>query len=156
MAGAFGSVAFAGAAGTGSIAFCFVGAIASTSAAGLSSRRPLKAAWRIEPSPVHPANSISATSVGSSQCALRVSAGSVLRSNGVLSRAAAFSLGMMAATVLAEKPVPMRPTKASLSSRNTPPSSERNLPPVSVQPPSTTSCVGRHLALVQLSERPER
>src|ERR1700681_3989476 len=36
----------------------------STSLAGLSSRRPLNAAWRTMPSPVQPANSISATSSG--------------------------------------------------------------------------------------------
>ena len=35
----------------------------STSDAGLSSRSPLKAAWRTMPSPVQPANSISATSL---------------------------------------------------------------------------------------------
>ena len=43
------------------------GVSASTSAAGLSSRRPLNAAWRIAPSPVKPANSISATSSGLTQ-----------------------------------------------------------------------------------------
>ena len=41
---------------------------ASTSSAGLSSRNPLKAAWRTMPAPVHPANSISATSSGLTQC----------------------------------------------------------------------------------------
>ena len=40
------------------------GVSVSTSAAGLSSRSPLNAAWRTMPSPVQPANSISATSSG--------------------------------------------------------------------------------------------
>jgi hypothetical protein len=43
------------------------GVSASTSSAGLSSRRPLNAACRTWPSPVQPANSISATSSGFSQ-----------------------------------------------------------------------------------------
>ncbi len=43
---------------------------ASTSSAGLSARSPLKAAWRTLPSPVKPANSISATSSGRAQCML--------------------------------------------------------------------------------------
>ena len=44
------------------------GISATTSLAGLSSRRPLNAACRIFPSPVNPAYSISATSSGRSQC----------------------------------------------------------------------------------------
>src|SRR5512146_1692964 len=40
---------------------------AATSRAGLSARNPLKAAWRTTPAPVHPANSISATSSGFTQ-----------------------------------------------------------------------------------------
>ena len=43
---------------------------ASTSSAGLSSRKPLKEAWRTMPAPVQPANSISATSSGRAQCML--------------------------------------------------------------------------------------
>src|SRR5262245_1631915 len=41
---------------------------ATISPAGLSVRRPLKAACRTLPSPVQPANSISATSSGRAQC----------------------------------------------------------------------------------------
>ena len=45
-----------------------------TSAAGLSSRRPRKLAWRSTPSPVNSAKATSATSFGSTQCAPRTAA----------------------------------------------------------------------------------
>jgi hypothetical protein len=46
-----------------------------TAAAGLSSRRPLKAAWRTMPAAVQPANSISATSSGRTQWMLAADRG---------------------------------------------------------------------------------
>src|SRR4051812_27110045 len=46
------------------------GVSATMSSAGLSVRSPLNAAWRTLPSPVQPANSISATSSGRAQCML--------------------------------------------------------------------------------------
>src|SRR5260221_7042769 len=55
---------------------------AITSSAGLSCRKPLNAAWRILPSSVQPANSISATSSGFNQWTSRVFAGTSLPPNG--------------------------------------------------------------------------
>ena len=54
------------------------------------------------------------------------------------------------------KPVPTRPTWTKWSPRLTPTIRERNCPPVSVQAPMTTSWPARHLALVQVSLRPDR
>ena len=85
---------------------------ASTSSAGLSWRSPLNAACRILPPSVQPANSISATSSGFSQCTSRVLRGASLPPNGLLSEAAAFSAGMIRLTVSWPKPVPTMPTKA--------------------------------------------
>src|SRR3954454_19897296 len=106
------------------------------------------------PPSVHPANSTSATSSGFSQCTSRVFFGASLPPNGLLSDAAAFNDGMMRRTTSCPKPVPTRPTKARCPPRYTPPISERNLPLVVFQPPSTTSCPPRILVLVQLSVRP--
>ena len=60
---------------------------ASTSSAGLSCRSPLNAACRTLPPSVQPANSISATSSGFSQCTSRVFFGASLPPNGLLSGA---------------------------------------------------------------------
>ena len=57
---------------------------AFTSPAGLSWRSPLNAACRILPPSVKPANSISATSSGFSQCTSRVLRGASLPPNGTL------------------------------------------------------------------------
>ncbi len=88
------------------------GLSASTSSAGLSWRSPLNAACRMFPASVKPANSISATSSGFSQCTSLVLRGAFLPPNGLLSAAAAFSTGMMRLTLSCPKPVPTIPTKA--------------------------------------------
>ncbi len=90
--------------------FFIDGFSAITSSAGLSCRKPLNAACRILPSSVQPANSISATSSGFSQCTSRVFAGASLPLNGLLSAAASFSAGMIRRTVSWPKPVPTIPT----------------------------------------------
>ena len=56
----------------------------ATSPAGLSSRSPLKAACRTLPSAVQPANSISATSSGSTQVQSLALRGAPLPPNGLL------------------------------------------------------------------------
>src|SRR6266481_4202473 len=58
---------------------------AVTSLAGLSRRSPLNAACRMLPSLVQPANSISATSSGFSQCTSRVLRGAFAPANGLRS-----------------------------------------------------------------------
>ncbi len=93
------------------------GVSASTSSAGLSCRKPLNAACLILPPSVKPANSISATSSGFSQCTSRVLRGASLPPNGLVSEAAAFNAGMMRLTVSCPKPVPTMPTKARCSPR---------------------------------------
>src|SRR5689334_18653871 len=65
---------------------------ASTLLAGLSSRSPLNDAWRTMPSPVQPANSISATSFGFSQWTLASALGAFAPLKGLVLLAAAFSL----------------------------------------------------------------
>ncbi len=62
----------------------FTGFSASTSSAGLSSRSPLKAACRTLPSPVQPANSISATRSGVAQCMLPSLGGLAPAANGLV------------------------------------------------------------------------
>ena len=88
------------------------GISALTSRASLSCRSPLNAACRTLPSPVQPANSISATNSGFSQCTSRILRGAFLPPNGLSSDAAAFSAGMIAFTLSWPKPVPTMPTKA--------------------------------------------
>ena len=79
-----------------SVAAAVAGFSASTSAAGLSSRRPLNAACRTMPSPVQPANSISATSSGSIQWILASLRGAPAPVNGDFVAAAAFRRGRSA------------------------------------------------------------
>src|SRR5215469_1862629 len=79
----------------GLVTAVMTGSSALTSLAGLSSRSPLNAACRMLPSPVQPANSISATSSGFSQCISRVLRGAFLPANGLSSDALAFSAGMI-------------------------------------------------------------
>ncbi len=138
-----------------SVARTGAGVSASTSAAGLSSRRPLNEAWRMEPSPVKPAYWISATSSGRTQWTPAAFFGAPLPLNGLTSVSSAVSRGMICATTSRPKPVPMRPTCTSAPSRFTPAISERKASPVVVQPPITTSCPWRHLDLPQLSLRPD-
>src|SRR4051812_10920007 len=66
---------------------------ALTSAAGLSVRRSLKAAWRTMPSAVQLANSISATSSGFTQLIELFPRGALGPVNGLLSVFSGFSLG---------------------------------------------------------------
>ena len=75
--------------GVGSDSATVAGISATTSAAGLSRRNPLKAAWRIMPDPVQPANSISATSFGSSHRTLLFFGRRVLAAERTLSRPSA-------------------------------------------------------------------
>jgi hypothetical protein len=86
---------------------------ASTSAAGLSSRKPLKEAWRIMPAPVQPASSISATRAGRAQCMLPSFSELVPAAKGLTLLSNCFSRGMTSRTVPASKPVPTRPTYTS-------------------------------------------
>src|SRR5262245_19862914 len=86
------------------------GRSASISDAGLSLRRPLKAAWRTLPSSVQPANSISATSSGRAQCMLASLRGVAPEANGLLSLSTALSLGSTSRITRPLKPVPTRPT----------------------------------------------
>ena len=79
-----------------------------TSAAGLSSRRPRKAAWRTRLSAVQVAKRTCATSVGLTQYApVRASAGGF--SNGVEDCARGSSLSRRSLWVFSVKPVPTRP-----------------------------------------------
>jgi hypothetical protein len=94
------------------------GVSASTSAAGLSSRRALKAAWRIWPSAVKPSYSISATSSGRTQWTspslpARRAFLAVERALGDLQR---LQRGRITATLSRPKPVPIRPMWTSLPS----------------------------------------
>src|SRR6185312_10311135 len=123
--------------------------------AGLSSRSPLKAAWRMLPPSVQPANSISATSCGFSQWIRRPDGTGTRVPNGFSLLASFFSFGRSCRTFAAPKPVPMRPTGTSLPSRYTPAMSELRLLPSDVQPPITTSWPARHLDFAQLPVRPE-
>ena len=130
---------------------------ASISSAGLSLRRPLKAACRTLPSPVQPANSISATSSGRVQCMLPSLRGLTLAANGLVLLSTFSSSGSTLRITAALKPVPTRPTGTSLvffpRPRCTPTISERSLGPSWVQPPMITSWPPRHLALSQLPLR---
>ena len=78
---------------TGVALLGLAGLSASTSAAGLSSRSPLKAAWRTMPSAVQPANSISATSSGLSQWTSGSFVGAPMPVNGDFVVSTAFSRG---------------------------------------------------------------
>ena len=71
---------------------------ACTSAAGLSSRRPLNAAWRTMPEPVQPANSISATSRGSTHRTPGSEAGAAAPLNGLAAALTARRRGSSART----------------------------------------------------------
>ena len=83
---------------------------ASTSAAGLSSRNPLKAACRTKPAPVQPANSISATSSGLVQFTFASLRGAPIPVNGDLAVVTAFRRGRSCLTLASLYPVPTRPT----------------------------------------------
>ena len=132
------------------------GVSATTSAAGLSSRSPLKEACRTWPASVQPANWTSATSSGRTQWMLAAGRGVPGPVNGLLLDATAFSLGSKRDATSRPNPVPTRPTWMKWSPRLTPTIRERNCPPVSVQAPMTNSWPPRHLALVQVSLRPDR
>ena len=87
----------------------YAGFSASTSSAGLSSRKPLNAAWRTMPSPVQPANSISATSPASpSELAWPVAARWCPRTD-FLSDSCSLMRGKMRDDRFVLKPVPTRP-----------------------------------------------
>ena len=66
--------------------FVGIGVSCTTSFAGLSSRRPLNAAWRTWPCAVKPLNSTSATSFGSTQMPLRPRSSSGTLPNAGVSR----------------------------------------------------------------------
>src|ERR1041385_1734025 len=83
---------------------------ASTLLAGLSSRSPLNDAWRTMPSPVQPANSISATNFGFNQWTLASALGAFVPLKGLALLAAAFSLACRRRVTVLPKPVPTRPT----------------------------------------------
>ena len=83
-----------------------------TSTASLSSRNPLYDGARITPSAVHSRNSISATSFGSTNTALRGSFGT--GSNGAVSRRSGASAAASCSSVASVNPVPTRPAKRSL------------------------------------------
>src|SRR5262249_36496708 len=83
---------------------------ATTSSAGLSSRSPLNEAWRTLPSPVQPANSISATSSGRVQCISRFLGGLAPAANGLVLLSMARSLGSSLRITGSLNPVPTFPT----------------------------------------------
>src|SRR5258706_7497645 len=132
-----------------------VGISARTSLLGLSSRRPLKAACRTLPSPVQPANSISATSFGSTQFQSAFLCGVPFPPNGLRSVLSDFSFLRRPAEVRSLNPVPTRALCTRWSPRKTPTIQDRRWLALPVQPPITTSCPPRHFDLCQLSVRPE-
>ncbi len=81
--------------------------------------------------------------------------GASLPLKGLTSLVSFLSVGNNLRATASPKPVPMRPTYSSRPSRWTPASSERSPPRSVVQPPSTTSCPARHLALVHPPLRPD-
>ena len=126
--------------------------------AGLSSRSPLNEACRTLPSAVQPANSISATSSGFTQWTSRRLARRVLAAERTCPwRHRAFRRGIDALDRVLRRSR-CRPGRHRPDGRR-----DRRRPAASgtcrwssFQPPITTSWPARHLALVQLSPRPER
>src|SRR5690606_24628769 len=95
------------------------GASVTISRADLSVLRPLNAAGRMLPPPVQPANWISATSLGSTQCMSAPLRGAVLPAKGFWSVSSCVSLGHRSRSRAPPKPVPTRPTYTRWPSRFT-------------------------------------
>src|SRR6185312_9949197 len=81
----------------------------TTSAAFLSSRRPMNDGWRSVPSLVHSVNAISATSDGFTQCTSRPAAPRGGSTTGAVFTSSGESFAASAVNVFVSKPVPTRP-----------------------------------------------